>query len=110
MIKKFNNFEKVNENESTDYYEMFDVENAYHLETVEKGIIDIYVGDKHYYFNLEMGDGFTDVILDENGNMEAKKELEELGITFSTKPNYTMWVDDEDFEDYIQDMYNDTVI
>jgi len=110
MIKKFNNFGKVNENETTDYYDMFEVDDAHHMETIEKGTIDLYAGDKHYYFNLEMGDGFTDVILDKNGNENAKEELESMGITFSTKPDFTMWVDDEDFEDYIQDMYNETVI
>lgn len=106
MIKKFNEFGKINE--STDFYETFGVKDAGHLETIERGYIDLYIGDKNYSFKLEMGDGFIDVILDEERD-ESKKELEELGINFSTKQNYTLFIDDKDFEEYIQDMYNDMV-
>lgn len=107
MIEKFNSFEKVNE--STDYHDIFGVEDAHHLETIERGTVTIYVGEKNYHFRLEMGEGFTDIMLDPDSDGEPKKELEEMGVIFNTKPNYTLFVDDDEFEDFIYDMYEENV-
>ena len=59
MIKKFNNFGKINEDKTLDeYYDTFDFEG---------------------------------------------------GVEFSTKPKYEMWVDDSEFEDFLQDMYKESI-
>ena len=100
MIVKYTKFSKLSENKSVDYYDMFEFNGGGARFAVEHGWVDLRLGDKEYQFDVEESDDFFNVFL--SGTDEEQKELEELGLEFDIE---TGQIKNEDFKDFIYDMY-----